>query len=167
MRIRELLSNGIAAAGGADARIGWRLHIGDFCEQIARTQWETPNAIFYDPYSSSVNPQMWTLEHFSLLHRQLRDDVPCLWTNYTRSTAVRVTLLLAGFFVGEGCGIGEKEVTTTASNDPRLIEHPLDARWLERVARSANAAPLRAGGIFPARISAEDLKRLKAHPQFV
>ena len=164
--IRELLANGSATVTGTGTRIEWELHTGDFCEQVKHTHREPPHAIFYDPYSPSANPDMWTLEHFSVLRRQLRDEAPCLWTNYTRSTAVRVTMLLAGFFVGEGCRIGEKEITTVASNQLRLIANPLDARWLERVRRSTSGAPLRENGAAPEPISSNDWLRLRAHPQF-
>jgi queuine tRNA-ribosyltransferase len=164
--LRELLSNGSTLIERAETRIEWRLHRGDFCEQIQHDALETPHAIFYDPYSPSANPGMWALEHFSALYARLYTHAPCLWTNYTRSTAVRTTLLLAGFVVGHGCTIGEKEETTVASNDPRFIEHPLDNRWLERVARSTNAAPLRNGNFLPGKISKEDFSRLQAHPQF-
>jgi tRNA U34 5-methylaminomethyl-2-thiouridine-forming methyltransferase MnmC len=164
--LRQLLSNGSALIENAGTRIGWRLHRGDFCEQIRGAELEAPHAIFYDPYSPAANPGMWTLEHFTALRARLHADAPCLWTNYTRSTAVRATLLLAGFFAGHGCTIGEKEETTVASNDPRLIERPLDSRWLGRVARSTNAAPLRDGNFSPGKISAEDFARLRSHPQF-
>lgn len=167
--LRELLSKGNAAIGDAATHIEWRLHLGDFCGQIQsdnQNAWDPPHAIFYDPYSPSANPGMWTLEHFSLLRKRLNDGIPCLLTNYTRSTAVRVTLLLAGFFVGEGCGIGGKEETTAASNDLSLIGRPLDARWLERVRRSTNSAPLRRTGVASGPISREDWEHLFAHPQF-
>lgn len=166
MLLRELLSKGKAVIEGKSGRLEWRLHIGDFCDEIKSGRQSPPRAIFYDPYSPSVNREMWTLEIFSLLHRRLDAGTPCLWTNYTRSTAVRVTLLLAGFYVGEGCGIGEKEMTTIASNDPALIERPFDVRWLERVSRSSNAAPLRGNEISHSGISADDFALLKAHPQF-
>jgi tRNA U34 5-methylaminomethyl-2-thiouridine-forming methyltransferase MnmC len=166
--LRKLLSDKTANIADPDSgtRIEWQLHIGDFCEVVRNPPREAPHAIFYDPYSPAANPDMWTLEHFSLLRKHLDEEVPCLWTNYTRSTAVRATLLLAGFFVGRGCAIGGKEETTVASNDLRLVKRPLDARWLERAARSANAAPLRGGGISPAKIATKDLESLKAHPQF-
>ena len=164
--LRELLSEGGTLIQQANTRIEWRLHRGDFCGQVQLDAWEAPHAIFYDPYSPSANPGMWTLEHFSKLRIHLHADASCLWTNYTRSTAVRATLLLAGFFVGHGCTTGEKEETTVASNDSRLIERPLDSRWLGRVARSTNAAPLHDGNFSPEKISAEDFRRLQAHPQF-
>jgi hypothetical protein len=109
---------------------------------------------------------MWTLEHFTRLHARLSPEATCLLTNYTRSTAVRVTLLLAGFFVGRGHATGEKDETTIAANDLDPLEEPLDGAWLKRVYRSTNGAPLLVGNARPAAISGEDWERLAAHPQF-
>lgn len=164
----DLVSAGHALV--ADQKTGssmeWRLHLGDFRDLLQTGGIEAPHAILYDPYSPAANPEMWTLQLLAMLRKQLDDRVPCLWTNYTRSTAVRVTLLLAGFFVGEGHGIGPKEMTTSASNDIALIERPLDMAWLKRVERSTNSAPLREEAFSKGVISAEDFERLKAHPQF-
>lgn len=100
------------------------------------------------------------------MHGRLRDDRPCLLTNYTRSTSVRVTLLLAGFHVGIGPSTGEKDETTVATNDPALLERPLSRDWLEgKVYASTNAAPLRTDGA-RGPISPEDFARLQAHGQF-
>lgn len=160
--LRQFLSQGNVAIG----RIQWDFHLGDFCEQVLDASLERPAAIFYDPYSHTVNPEMWTLRHFENVFRRLRPEVPCLLTNYTRSTAVRVTLLLAGFFVGRGAAIGEKIETTIASNVLSLLERPLDARWLESVRRSSNAAPLREGRTTKEPIAAQDFERLCKLPQF-
>ncbi len=146
--------------------IQWQLHLGDFRDQIKNGHASAPHAIFYDPYSPIGNQEMWTLEHFSRVRQCLKSDIPCLLTNYTRSTAVRTTLLLAGFFVGRGCEIGEKAETTIASNQMDLIEYPLDHRWLERVRNSTNAAPFRALAYSKAPISDLDFELLQMSPQF-
>ncbi len=143
----------------------WRLHLGDFRELIAEAAFPAPEAILYDPYSAKSNPGMWTLEHFQQVRARLGSEVPCMLTNYTRSTAVRVTLLLAGFFVGHGAGVGEKDQTTAAVNRLELLESPLDLTWLERVRASTCGAPLRARGE-PGRIAKADWEALLAHPQF-
>ncbi len=143
--------------------LGWKFHAGDFRTTMPAVP--APQAILYDPYSPAANPELWTLEHFRRLHACLDPTRPCLLTNYTRSTAVRVTLLLAGFFVGHGHATGEKDQTTIASNSLGLLDAPLDARWLERVRRSTRSAPLRAGGA-GGGIEPEDARRLAAHPQF-
>ena len=109
---------------------------------------------------------MWTLEHFAQLRQVLRDDVPCLFTNYTRSTSVRATLLLAGFAVGSGAGVGEKSETTVASNHLHLLEKPLDQAWLARLQVSTNASPLRAALYTQERASDADIAALGACAQF-
>jgi hypothetical protein len=145
----------------------WHLHLGDFRDTIHDPSIPAPHAILYDPYSPATNPEMWTLDHLRQLRARLRDDTPCLLTNYTRSTAVRVALLLAGFYVGIGCAVGEKEETTVASNVPELIKQPLEKTWLARVKISTNAAPLRAAGQGRGPISEADFATLSASPQFL
>ena len=120
-----------------------------------------PDAILYDPYSPESNPGMWTLEHFTRLRACLDPARPCTLTSYSRSTSVRVTLMLAGFFVGYGGGTGEKDQTTLAATHRDMLAHPLDAEWLGRVSRSTRGAPLREHPC-PGRISADDLAALRA-----
>jgi tRNA U34 5-methylaminomethyl-2-thiouridine-forming methyltransferase MnmC len=153
---------------GREAKVGpvrWRLHLGDFRAALRERTLPAPHAVMFDPYSPQANPTMWSLECFRDLRARLSPAVPCLLTSYTRSTAVRVTLLLAGFFVGRGPCIGEKDQTTLASNDPRLLDAALDAAWLDRVRRSTNAAPLR-DAPQPGPIGAADFASLAQHPQF-
>lgn len=164
--------------GGADGPcVRWSTCLGDFPALVAGpAELPSPHAVFFDPYSPAVNPEMWTLELFTALERRLRPEAPCLLTTYTRSTAVRVTLLLAGFYVGVGRSVGEKDETTMATNVPGLLDRPLASRWVDTKAYvSTNAAPLRAAGKgelqLPVNytrnpISNEDFARLQAHPQF-
>lgn len=151
--------------------LNWRLCLEDFPGRLGRSEeLPAPHAVFYDPYSPTVNPEMWTLETFAALWRRTRADAPCLLTTYTRSTAVRVTLLLAGWCVGVGGATGEKDETTVAANRAELLERPLGRGWLEKkVYASTNAAPLRAGAEGGTRgpIAPEDFERLRGHPQFV
>jgi len=159
--VERLLATGRAPAGSVD----WFFHPGDFAETLNSANVPAPHAILYDPYSPATNPDMWALEHFTNLHARLDPARSCLLTNYTRSTAVRVTLLLAGFFVGRGPATGEKAETTVAANAPALLKEPLDREWLDRVSRSTRGAPLRRGRTVGV-IGANDLARLKAHLQF-
>ena len=155
--VEALLAQGEATCGGVRSLS----HPGDF--RTLRAAVPAPHAVLYDPYSPRANPELWTLEHFTSLFARL--DPPCLLSNYTRSTAVRVTLLLAGFHVGRGGATGEKEETTLAANDLALLDAPLDHAWLQRVQRSTQSAPLRAA---PAAVpSARKIRqRLLSHPQF-
>ena len=134
--LRQLSEEGFAQAGP----VAWRLHHGDFRECLHGAP--TPAAIFFDPYSPRANPEMWSLGCFRRVSACLSPAVPCLLTSYTRSTAVRVTLLLAGLQVGRGAPIAEKNETTIAANLPGLLAAPLDRAWLQRVRASTRSAPL-------------------------
>jgi len=66
--------------------------------------------------SPAKNPAMWTLPLFTNFPTA-RSAAALRAATYSRSTILRVTLLLAGFFVGVGHATGEKEETTIAAND--------------------------------------------------
>ena len=116
---------------------------------------------------------MWSSEVFQSALRRANECAEargesefCLLTNYTRSTAVRVTLALAGWQVGIGLPTGDKDQTTVASNRLECLERPLDKAWLSRVRSSTNAAPLRGDDYSRGPISDEDFAALEALPQF-
>jgi hypothetical protein len=146
----------------------WKLHLGDFSRylQTSDTSIPAPNAIFYDPYSPPTNPEMWTLEHFRALFERLDPSEECTMSSYTRSTSMRVTFALAGFYVGVGCVIGWKAETTLTSNRLELLPQPLERRWLERVRTSTNSAPLTAANYVKSPIGDADFTNLSRLPQF-
>jgi len=109
---------------------------------------------------------MWTLPLFTNLFQLLDPQRPCALPTYSRSTILRVTLLLAGFFVGVGHATGLKEETTIAANTLDLIAEPLDRRWLERASRSHSAEPLREPAYSRAPLSPATAEKLRRHPQF-
>jgi tRNA U34 5-methylaminomethyl-2-thiouridine-forming methyltransferase MnmC len=160
--VAALLRDGIAMAGP----VTWRLHEGDFRERMNDPAIPPPHAVMFDPYSPSANPELWQLDTFAALRRRATGDEPCTLTSYSRSTAVRVTLLLAGWFVGHGGATGEKDETTIAATRLDLLDEPLGARWLQRVRRSTAPGPLGAPGREPLT-SAEVTTRLLRHPQFL
>jgi tRNA U34 5-methylaminomethyl-2-thiouridine-forming methyltransferase MnmC len=139
--VRELLANGVAQAG----RVRWQFHRADFCDVVRAPKAPAPHAILYDPYSPAANPAMWTLGHFTRLRKCLDPARPCTLTSYSRSTAVRVTMFLAGFFVGRGGPTGEKDQTTVAATHREILADPLGVEWLGRVRRSTRGGPLRDG----------------------
>ena len=161
--IESLLSNGMVQI---HPQLKWILHRGDFRETMHLPEIPAPQAIFYDPYSLAVNPELWSVEHFQKLRARMDDTKPCLLTNYTRSTALRATLILAGFYVGVGSTIGDKEETTVVSNSLDLIENPLDELWLKRVKASQNANPIRGNSQSYGPITEEDYQLLITQKQF-
>lgn len=151
-------------------QVDWELHLHDFPDYLktgAARNLPPPHAIFYDAFSPQKNPAMWTLEVFSNLRAHLDPARPCSMPTYSRSTLLRVTLLLAGFFVGVGHATGEKEETTLAANNLSLLEQPLSPEWLGRVRRSRSAEPLHQPIYRQQPLSPASWERLSEHAQFV
>lgn len=147
----------------------WDLQVGDFpslLQGAAAQRWPKPHLILYDPFSPARNPAMWTLPLFRRLRDLLVPERPCAMATYSRSTLLRVTWLLAGFYVGTGCATGEKEETTLAATHWELVERPLPPAWLSRVRRSTSAEPLHTPHYHRCRLSTESWEKLQNHPQF-
>ena len=152
-------------------QISWHLHLGDFPSLLRDTQPGTPglpapHAILFDAFSPAKNPAMWTAPLFQNLFHHLDPARPCALPTYSRSTMLRVSLLLAGFFVGAGHATGEKEETTIAANTLDLISEPLDKKWLQRARNSTSAEPLWEPIYRQAPLSADTWEKLQHHPQF-
>ncbi|HEV2328927.1 MAG TPA: MnmC family methyltransferase [Verrucomicrobiae bacterium] len=143
-QLRELLLEKRTTFTNGSLHVDWLFSLGDFPAWLSQggSAVPLPHAIFYDAFSPAKNPAMWTLPVFQNLYRALDPQRPCALTTYSRSTLLRATLLLAGFFVGVGHATGMKEETTTAANTRGLIREPLDHRWLTRAQRSHSAEPL-------------------------
>lgn len=119
----------------------WELHLGDAC-----ALWDQatcpPDLIYFDPFSPVANPQLWTSDSFARLREHAgRAASGCSLFTYSAATPTRVSLLLGGFYVGAGHPTGAKTETTVAATHRRLLEKPLDRRWLERWERSSSKAP--------------------------
>ncbi len=149
----------------ASSLLRWELLKGDFpCFIESAT---TPDLIFYDPFSFKTDAALWTGEIFSRIFKRCRPKSAELYT-YSASTAVRASLLAAGFFVAEGVGTGPKSDTTIAFTRAKgAQDHPLSPRllgkdWLTRWRRS--------GAKFPATLAHEAqphfAKLIEAHAQF-
>ena len=173
-QIQTLLQRQSLKFNDGAREVDWELHLGDFPTFLADSKLKTensklvppPHAILFDAYSPAKNPAMWTLPLFTNLFRLLDPQRPCALPTYSRSTILRVTLLLAGFFVGVGHATGEKEETTIAANTLALLSEPLDRRWLDRARRSHSAEPMAVPVYQIAPLSEESRAKLQAHPQF-
>ena len=166
-QVATLLRDRRVSFANGPLQVDWEFHLADFPVLVAgNTPLPCPDAILYDAFSPAKNPAMWTLPVFANLFRRLDPQQPCALTTYSRSTLLRATLLLAGFYVGVGHATGMKEETTIAANTPALIPAPLNTRWLERAERSDSAEPLSEPVYRRARLTPEPLARLRGHPQF-
>ena len=138
----------------------WSLHEGDFMQTLAEAP--APDIIWYDPFSYKVDTPLWSIDAFQSVLAATRGKATRLYT-YSASTAVRSTMLVAGWFVGKGLGTGPKSETTAAysptARESGLARNLLDHTWLTRWERSDARQPIgAAGGGYAERIT--------AHPQF-
>ena len=144
----------------------WELLKGDFSGFIESA--EVPDLIFYDPFSSKADPALWNAKIFARIFKRCLPKSAEIYT-YSASTAVRVSLLTAGFFVAEGVGTGPKSDTTIAfTRATGAQKHPLSPQllgqeWLARWRRS--------GSKFPTTLSTEERphfeKLIETHRQFL
>jgi len=145
---------------GGEIRLGrmrWRWPRGDALEQLAILG-ATQDILCFDPFSPEANPRLWTEEALGRFRAVLAPGG--ILSTYSASTRTRVTLLLAGFWVGAGRAAAAKTETTVGSDGPEALERPLGRRWLERWRRSTARAP------HGAELTLDLEERIRAHPQF-
>lgn len=166
----KLLEQGALQKRSSGKSLVWEWQPGDFVEELrmaltGNRKWPSPHAILYDSYSPARNWEMWRLEHWRRL-RAFCGNGDAMAVSYSRATGLRVTLLLAGFYVGRGCATGIKEETTLAATRLESLREPLDRRWFERVRRSDRSHPFTAEAFAGHPISEPWLAELRRHPQF-
>ena len=149
----------------ASELLTWELHKGDFRDFIEVAA--VPDLIFYDPFSAKTDTGLWTPEIFKRIVAHCAPKSAELYT-YSAATAVRVSLLTAGFFVAPGVGTGPKADTTLAfTRASAHQEHPaspilLGEEWLGRWRRSDSK--------FPRNLAESERpafeRQIEGHPQF-
>lgn len=165
----ELLESGGTAFVERESRAEWKLLLGDFAGWMREDpdpSLEVPDFIIYDFFSPARNYSLWTLDHWRNLRRRLSGDHDTRIVFHSRSTALRVTLLLAGFYVGRGAALGKKEETTLASTRMDGGFPLLEQFWLDKVAKSSSSEPFVGLEYRASAISEIWLRQLLRHPQF-
>jgi queuine tRNA-ribosyltransferase len=148
----------------SSGQLHWDLLEGDFVKRFEEAK--APDLIFYDPFSYKTDAEFWTSAVFSRIFEM--SSRPAELYTYSVSTAVRVALLTAGFFVAEGVGMGPKSSTTIAFTTAGGVSaHPLvpallGKNWLARWRRSRSRVP---AGMANEEIPAFE-QRIETHPQF-
>lgn len=133
----SILTEILTTGKWSDGTISWELRHGDFLSFIEIETYR-PHLIFFDPYSSKVNQEMWTTNCFKKIRALAREPAEggtSLFT-YSQATRIRVALIYAGFFVGYGSATGLKSETTEASTDRLRLKSPLGKPWYERWKKS-------------------------------
>ena len=144
----------------------WEVIKGDFLDTLESAP-APPELIFYDMFSSKTCSAHWSLETFARLLRACQSRPAALFT-YSCSTAARVAMLAAGFWVARGRASGEKQETTVALTPEAaaagwgVAYEFLGAEWLRKWNRSSARFPAE----LPAEARAGFAEMLSGHPQF-
>lgn len=145
-----------------DGSIIWELLAGDFLDRLEDAP--IPRVIWYDPFSYKVNTHLWSVAAFRDVLAATKGAESALFT-YSASTAVRASMLCAGWHVGRGRGSGPKAETTIAFTPQAALavdakQSLLGRDWLARWERSDARRPI--GDL------TEDFESaIRNHPQFL
>jgi tRNA U34 5-methylaminomethyl-2-thiouridine-forming methyltransferase MnmC len=136
----------------------WRVLLGDAATSIREIDGQF-DMVFFDPFSPEANPSLWTVDFLRAVRSVTRYDGALLAT-YSSATPTRVSMLLAGFYVGQGWSTGTRTETTIAASRREDLPNTLGARWLERWKRSSSRHP------HGAELTEEAERGVLEHPQF-
>ena len=154
---RAAVESLLAGRNWSEGGLTWRLHLGDALEHLDAEQ-APAELVFFDPFSPASNPLMWTPAALARVHARCRAEA--ILTTYSAATPTRVSLLLAGFYVGAGLSTGTKGETTVAAVKRESLLAPLGTLWLDRWRRSSARAP------HGEALTAECEQQIESHPQW-
>jgi chorismate dehydratase len=97
------------------------------------------DAVFFDPFSPSRNPELWSLDFFKQMYRVMNGTA--ILTTYSSALQVRTALLEAGFTVGRGPSVGGKREGTLAAKTGIIT--PLAAGDVAAIQCNTRSVPYR------------------------
>ena len=141
----ELIAEDYAALSLEKAEIPKNININVYIEDarqtVQRLDDDTYDAIFLDPFSQNMAPELFSVELFKEFRRIIKDDG--IIATYTSSAPVRAGFIEAGFYIGLGPIFGRKQGGTLASPNPLMLDWSLPRNDEIRIALSDVGIPFR------------------------
>lgn len=123
------------------ANIEINVFIDDARQTIQNLESNSYDAIFLDPFSQNMAPELFSLDFFKEFRRVIKDEgIVC---TYTSSAPVRAGFIEAGFNVGMGPIFGRKQGGTLASPSINVLDKSLPKNDEIRIALSDVGIPFR------------------------
>ena len=145
----ELIAQDYATLSLENAEIPENIKLNVFIEDarqtVQRLDDDTYDAIFLDPFSQNMAPELFSIEFFKEFRRIIKDDG--IVATYTSSAPVRYGFIEAGFYIGLGPIFGRKQGGTLASPNPEMLDWSLPKNDEIRIALSDVAIPFRDPGL--------------------
>jgi tRNA U34 5-methylaminomethyl-2-thiouridine-forming methyltransferase MnmC len=121
--------------------IDLKIHIDDARQVIQKLPDKTYDAIFLDPFSQNMSPELVSVEFFREFRRVIKDDgIVC---TYTSSAPVRMGFIEADFYVSLGPIFGRFQGGTLASPSPKNLPKSLPKNDEIKMALSDVGIPFR------------------------
>ena len=141
----ELIKQDYAALSLQTAEIPQNIDINVFIEDARQTvqnlESNSYDAIFLDPFSQNMAPELFSLEFFKQFRRLIKDDG--IVATYTSAAPIRAAYIDADFYIGLGPIFGRKQGGTLASPNPLMLETSLPKNDEIRIALSDVGIPFR------------------------
>ena len=141
----ELIRQNYATLSGETTQIPENININVFIEDARQTvqslKDNTYDAIFLDPFSQNMAPELFSLEFFTQFRRIIKDDG--IVATYTSAAPVRDAFIEADFYIGRGPIFGRKQGGTLASPNPLMLDTSLPKNDEIRIALSDVGIPFR------------------------
>ncbi len=141
----ELIKQDYAALSLETAEIPENITINVFIEDarktVQRLEDNSYDAIFLDPFSQNMAPELFSLEFFQEFRRVIKDDG--IVATYTSAAPIRAAFIDADFYIGLGPIFGRKQGGTLASPNPLMLDTALPKNDEIRIALSDVGIPFR------------------------
>ena len=145
----ELIAQDYATLSLEEAEIPENIDINVFVEDarktVQRLDDDSYDAIFLDPFSQNMAPELFSLEFFREFRRVIKDDG--IVATYTSAAPIREAFIEAGFYIGLGPIFGRKQGGTLASPNPSMLDWSLPKNDEIRIALSDVGIPFRDPGL--------------------
>ena len=141
----ELISQNYATLSLEECEIPENIDINVFIEDARQTVQKlddnTYDAIFLDPFSQNMAPELFSLDFFKEFRRVIKEDG--IVATYTSAAPIRAAFIEAGFYIGQGPIFGRKQGGTLASPDSSMLDTALPKNDEIRIALSDVGIPFR------------------------
>ena len=123
------------------SNIDLNIHIDDARQVIQKLEDNTYDAIFLDPFSQNMSPELVSVDFFKEFRRVIKDNgIVC---TYTSSAPVRMGFIEADFYVSLGPIFGRFQGGTLASPNPKNLTKSLPKNDEIKMALSDVGIPFR------------------------
>ncbi|SDA62837.1 MnmC family methyltransferase [Methanobrevibacter millerae] len=127
------------------SNIDINVYIEDARKTVQRLDDKSYDAIFLDPFSQNMAPELFSLEFFKQFRRIIKDTG--IVATYTSAAPVRAGFIKADFYIGLGPIFGRKQGGTLASPSQEMLDTALPKNDEIRIALSDVGIPFRDPGL--------------------